>query len=261
MAFRDVPQEQREESTSLVGMFFLSPNGWRGLVEKTVGPEHYLAQLYSTVDGGAVEKKVFTLHQAADPNWSWFDKQERWVEASRNLDRANVKRSNSEPANDNERDELRANVEAVVATLRTAFENNPPGRQGVNRETIRSELGVSMGKANAAVNDAIKQGLARYDKTEGGAVYVKPASSRLTPEELQLFGLFDFEVTGAVELAKQYIIDWQAAGSKQEELPGLVSKLRQPQFTSECRSIALAVSNATGLTPAQLGLRVEVDES
>lgn len=80
---------------------------------------------------------------------------------------------NAEPS-ERGQDELEANVERVVDALREVYQENQPGRRGLNREALRARLGVGMTKANGATQEAIRRGLVRHDKAEGGAVYVPP---------------------------------------------------------------------------------------
>lgn len=78
MAFTAV---EGSESATLVGMFFVveGEEGWQGYVEKSVGPEHYVVQLYSWMDGEPTECKVISIRDAEKRNWSWFFDQEAWT--------------------------------------------------------------------------------------------------------------------------------------------------------------------------------------
>jgi hypothetical protein len=110
MTFRkvehDAGAEQGDESTTLVGLFFVveGDEGWQGFVERTVGPSHYLVRLLVTAEltnllPGAwvmenpIECKVISIDDAARRNWSWFTSREAWVEFRRNGLKADAQRS------------------------------------------------------------------------------------------------------------------------------------------------------------------------
>jgi hypothetical protein len=75
--------------------------------------------------------------------------------------------------------ELTEQVDRLVALLEAAYRENEPGRRGLNRETIRTALGgIRTAKVSAVVAEAVKQGRARHDRSEGGTVF------NPTPEEV-----------------------------------------------------------------------------
>lgn len=69
-------------------------------------------------------------------------------------------------------DDLEKNVERVVEVLRLRYEQNPAGQQGLSRDAIRTALAVGQHKARAVVEEVIRRRLARFNKAEGGVVFV-----------------------------------------------------------------------------------------
>jgi hypothetical protein len=70
------------------------------------------------------------------------------------------------------RDALQDNTTKLLDILRLTFEQNPPGKQGLNRDAIRVALGCGAKEAQSAISEVMRQGLGRYSKKEGGTVYV-----------------------------------------------------------------------------------------
>lgn len=72
----------------LVGMFFLSWNDkqlwWQGLIEKEIGSDFYLCQLFSWFDGNPTNHIVVHLNQMS--SWYLYKDQQEWMNSGRKFD-------------------------------------------------------------------------------------------------------------------------------------------------------------------------------